>query len=67
MSALRSVLLEWDLNRISRILVAGLAVFLARRVTDGFLTGLGATLLFLFVLAVAWEAAKRIVGGSSDS
>ncbi|MFC6767903.1 hypothetical protein [Natrinema soli] len=67
MSALRAVLFEWDLSRIARILVSGLAVFLALRVTDGFLTGLGATLLFLFVLTLPWEMANRLSDRSSDS
>ncbi|ELY65006.1 hypothetical protein [Natrinema versiforme] len=67
MSALRSALLEWDRNRISRVLLAGLAVFLARRVTDGVVTGVGATFLFLFGLALAWEAMKRLFGDSCGS
>ncbi|QCW04599.1 hypothetical protein [Natrinema pallidum] len=67
MSALRTALLEWNLSRISWVLRTALAVFLARRVTDGFLTGLGAALLFLFVLALAWEAVSRLSTGTSDS
>ncbi|MFB1063494.1 hypothetical protein [Natrinema sp. H-ect4] len=67
MSALRAVLFEWDLSRIARILGTGLAAFLALRVTDGLLTGLGATLLFLFVLTLPWEMANRLSDRVNDS
>ncbi|WP_408959678.1 hypothetical protein [Natrinema sp. 74] len=67
MSAVRSVLLEWDWNRVARVVVSGLAVFLALRLTDGFVTGLGATFLFLAVFTVPWEIADRLLDRSHDS
>jgi len=63
----RAVLFERDLSRIARILGTGLAAFLALRVTDGLLTGLGATLLFLFVLTLPWEMANRLSDRLNDS
>ncbi|OLZ42094.1 hypothetical protein A6E15_14445 [Natrinema saccharevitans] len=67
MSALRAVLFEWDLNRVTRIAVSALAVFLAQRVTDDFLTGLGATIVFLVVLSIPWEVTERFPGRSDGS
>ena len=61
MAGLRSALLEWDWNRVARVIVSGLAVFLALRLTDGFVTGLGATFLFLFLFTVPWEIATRLL------
>ncbi|ELY38445.1 hypothetical protein [Natronorubrum tibetense] len=60
MSALRSALLEWNADRVSRILVAGLAVYLAARVTDEVLVGLGAAVLFAVVLDLSWTIANRV-------
>ncbi|WP_137290107.1 hypothetical protein [Natronorubrum halophilum] len=62
MSALRPALLEWDADRIVRILVAGVSVFLAVRVTDGVLVGLGAAVLFTVAFNCLWEIATRIGG-----
>ncbi len=67
MTVLRSALLEWDLTRAARIVTSGLAVFLALRVTNGFVAGIGATLLFLFVLTIPWEVADRLIDLSNDS
>ncbi|TKX43874.1 MULTISPECIES: hypothetical protein [Halorubrum] len=54
MSTLRSVLLNWNLNRVTRAAVSGAAVFLAIRVTDGFLMGLGAAVVLAMVLDIPW-------------
>ncbi|RLM49502.1 hypothetical protein [Halorubrum sp. Atlit-28R] len=54
MFTLRSVLLNWDLNRVTRAAVSGAAVFLAIRVTDGFLMGLGVAVVLAVVLDVPW-------------
>lgn len=65
MSALRSALLECA-DRIGRILVAGVAVFLAMRLTEGFLVGLGATVAIAAVLNVLRWGAGRFVERSAD-
>ncbi len=67
MSALRAALFEWDLNRATRIAVSALAVFLALRVTDGVVAGLGATMVFLVLLSIPWEIAERFADRSRDS
>ncbi|MFA9503224.1 hypothetical protein ACERIM_10620 [Natrinema sp. H-ect1] len=67
MSALRDALFEWDLNRVARIGCSALAVFLARRVTDDVLIGLGAMVVFLVVLSIPWDIAERLANRSRDS
>ncbi|WP_121742844.1 hypothetical protein [Natronorubrum halophilum] len=62
MSALGTALLEWDADRIVRILVAGVSVFLAVRVTDSVLVGLGAAVLFVVAFNCLWVIATRIRG-----
>jgi Sec-independent protein secretion pathway component TatC len=54
MFTLRSVLLNWNLNRVTRAAVSGAAVFLAIRVTDGFLMGLGVAVVLAMVLDIPW-------------
>ena len=54
MSMLRSVLLDWNLNRVTRVAVSGAAVFLAIRVTDGLLTGLVLAIVLATVLDIPW-------------
>jgi len=54
MSPLRSALLDWDLNRVTRIAVSAVAVFLAFRLTDGFLPGLGVAVVLAVALDVPW-------------
>ncbi|WP_231187360.1 hypothetical protein [Haladaptatus sp. DYF46] len=54
MSTLRSVLLDWNLNRVTRIAVSGAAVFLAIRVTDGLLIGLGVAVVLAMMLDIPW-------------
>lgn len=65
MSALRSALLECG-DRIGRILVAGVAVFLATHLTEGFLVGLGATVAIAAVLNALRWGAGRFVERSAD-
>ncbi|SEQ91935.1 hypothetical protein SAMN04489841_2736 [Natrinema salaciae] len=67
MFALRTALLEWDLNRVTRVATAGLGVFFALHLTDGFVTEIGATFLFLSVFSVLWEIADRLLGRSFGS
>lgn len=54
MSALRFALLDWNLNRVTRVAVSGIVVFLAIRLTDGFLVGLGVAVALALVLDVPW-------------
>ena len=54
MSALRSALFDWKLNRVARVAVSGIAVFLAIRLTDGLLVGLGVAVALAMVLDVPW-------------
>jgi Sec-independent protein secretion pathway component TatC len=54
MSTLRSVLLNWNLNRVTRVAVSGAAVFLAIRVTDGLLMGLGVAVVLAMMLDIPW-------------
>ncbi|CQH63434.1 uncharacterized protein HHUB_4080 (plasmid) [Halobacterium hubeiense] len=60
MSALRTALFDWDAARVSRVLVAGLALYLAQRIADGFLAELGAVIVVCVVLDLLWVIAKRI-------
>jgi len=60
MSALQSVLLDWDVSRVYRVITAGLAIYLSLRITDGFLSGLGLVIVLAIVLEIPWEVAKRI-------
>lgn len=66
MSALRSVVLDWDADRVVRLLVSAGAGYLAIRVADGLLAQLGAVVLFAVVLMLPWEGAKRLVDRSRD-
>ena len=54
MFTLRSVLLDWNLNRVTRVAMSGAAVFLAIRVTDGLLTGLVLAIVLATVLDIPW-------------
>ncbi len=54
MSALRSALFDWNPNRVARVAVSGIAVFLAIRLTDGLLVGLGVAVALAMVLDVPW-------------
>mgnify|MGYP000689256254 CR=1 FL=1 len=54
MSALRSALFDWNLNRVVRVAVGGIALFLAMRLTDGFLVGLGVAVALAMVLDIPW-------------
>ena len=54
MSALRSVLFDWNLNRVTRVAVSGIVVFLAIRLTDGFLLRPGVAVALALVLDVPW-------------
>ncbi|SDD85205.1 hypothetical protein SAMN05192552_10586 [Natrinema hispanicum] len=54
MSALRSALFDWNLNRVVRVAVSGIAVFLAIRLTDGLLVRLGVAVALALVLDVPW-------------
>ena len=54
MSVLRSPLLDWNLNRVTRVAVSSIAVFLAIRLTDGFLLGLGVAVVLAMILDVPW-------------
>lgn len=44
MSALRDALFDWDANRVWRVVVTAVALFVAVNYTDGFLLGLGVTI-----------------------
>ena len=67
MSVLRSALLEWDADRVSRVLVAALAVYLATRVTDDFLVGLGAVVLFAALFDGVRILTTRLAGPSREA
>ncbi|MFC4988755.1 hypothetical protein [Saliphagus infecundisoli] len=54
MSALRSAFFDWNLNRVVRVAVSVTAVFLATRLTDGLLVGLGVVVALAIVLDVPW-------------
>ncbi len=54
MSALRSAFFDWNLNRVVRVAVSVTAVFLATRLTDGLLVGLGVVVALAMVLDVPW-------------
>ena len=54
MSALRSALFDWNLNRVVRVAVSSITVFLAIRLTDGLLVGLGVAVALAMVLDVPW-------------
>jgi len=59
MSPLRSALLDWDLNRVTRVAISVVAVFVALRLTDGFLSGLGVAVVLAAVLDVPWWLSER--------
>ncbi|GAA0307093.1 hypothetical protein GCM10009066_21010 [Halarchaeum salinum] len=40
MSVLRTVLFDWDVNRVSRITAVGLALYISQDIADEFLTEL---------------------------
>jgi Sec-independent protein secretion pathway component TatC len=54
MSALRSALFDWGLNRATRVAVSCIAVFLAIRLTDRLLVGLGVAVALAMILDVPW-------------
>jgi uncharacterized membrane protein len=54
MSALRSAMLNWNLNRVMRVAVSSIAVFLAIHLTDRLLVGLGVAVVLAMVLDVPW-------------
>ena len=54
MSVLRSPLLDWNLNRVTRVAVSCIAVFLAIRLTEGVLVGLGVAVVLAMVFDVPW-------------
>ncbi|WP_440772646.1 hypothetical protein [Natronorubrum sp. DTA28] len=54
MSTLRSALFDWNPNRVTRVAVSGIAVFLAVRFTDGLLVGFGVAVGLAVVLDVPW-------------
>lgn len=60
MSALRSALFDWDAARVSRVVVAGLALYLAQRIADGFLAELGTVIVLCILLDLPWVIAKRV-------
>ena len=66
MSTLQSALLDWDVSRITRVVMSGTAVFLAFRVTDEFLVGLGAAVVFAVVLDIPWWLYNRHTTQSTD-
>lgn len=61
MSALRSALFDWDAARVSKVIVAGLAVYIAQRIADGFLAELGIVIILCIVLDIPWLIAERIL------
>lgn len=61
MSALRSALFDWNLNRVASVAVSGTAVFFAVRITDGLLVGIGVAVALAVVLAVPWWLHDRYV------
>lgn len=61
MSALRSALFDWDAARVSRVIVAGLALYIAQRVADGFFAELAAVIVLCIVLDIPWLIAERIL------
>lgn len=54
MSTMQSAFLNWNLSRITRIIKSAVAVFLALRLTDGFLLGLGVAVVLAIVLDIPW-------------
>jgi len=57
----QSALLEWNLRRVSRVVVSAIAVFLALRLTDGFVLGLGVAVVLAILLEVPWWLHKCYV------
>ena len=66
MTGLRSALLEWDADRVARALVAGSAVYLSMRFTNGFLIGLGVVVLCAVVLDIPLAVVERTLDRSRD-
>lgn len=64
MSALRAALLEWNINRVASVLVAGGVTYVSMRVTDGFYAGLALTVLLAVAVVGAWTIGTRIVDSS---
>jgi len=60
-SGLQSVLIEWNLRRVSRVVVSAIAVFLALRLTDGFVLGLGVAVVLAILLEIRWWLHRRYV------
>ena len=59
MSPIQSALLNWDLSRITRVVVSAVAVFLTLRLTDGFLLGVGVAVVLAIVLDMPWWLYSR--------
>jgi len=58
---MHSALRDWPPSRITRIAVSAVAVFLAPRLTDGFLTGVGTAVGLAVALDVPWWLYGRYV------
>jgi len=58
---MQSALLNWNLRRVTRVVVSSIAVFLAFRLTDGFLLGLGVAVALAIVIDVPWWLRNRYV------
>lgn len=54
MSTPQSVLLDWNLSRVTRLVISVVAVVLALRLTDDFLPGLGMAIVLAIVLDIPW-------------
>ena len=59
MSALRTVLLGWNLNRLTRVAVSGVVVFIAVQLTDGLLVGLAVAIVLAILLDTPWWLYER--------
>jgi hypothetical protein len=59
MTALRSILFEWDLSRVVRVAVSGVAITIALRVTDDPVIGLGVASVLAVALDIPWYVYSR--------
>jgi uncharacterized membrane protein len=66
MSTLQSALPDWNLSRTIRVTISGTAVFLAFRVTDKILVGLGVAVVFAMVLDIPYWLYNRHTTQSAD-
>jgi len=64
MSTPQSALLDWNLSRVTRVAVSVVAVFLAFRLTDEFLPGLGMAIILAIVIDIPWWLHTRYVAQS---